>query len=72
MKGMPHLHYASGAGHRAHWVGSTLYVNQDAADVRRTYQREDALPIPEEKPATEPRRPSLSTFVRRLVGSAGA
>jgi hypothetical protein len=28
MKGMPHLHCASGSGRRAHWVDSTLYVNQ--------------------------------------------
>ena len=49
MRGMPQLYYASGGGRRPQWVGSVLVVD-DAADVRRLYQREDALPLTEDEP----------------------
>ena len=72
MKGMPHLHHVSGTGQRPQWVGRTLYVSEDAGKVRRRYQREDALPPPDERPAAGSGRPSVAAFVRRLVGLTGA
>jgi hypothetical protein len=60
MRGMPQLYYASGGGRRPQWVGSVLVVD-DAADVRRLYQREDALPLTEDEPG-----PGRASLVARL------
>jgi hypothetical protein len=68
MRGMPHLYYTTSAPGRPTWVGRTLVVGEDPHDVRRVYQREDALPLPPDpEPAMRaPRRLTL----RRIFGTA--
>jgi hypothetical protein len=68
MKGLPHLYYTAGGGSRTTWIGRTLVVSEDPQDVRRLYQREDALPLPPdpEPVARAPRRFGL----RRIFGTA--
>jgi len=67
VKGMPHLFYAVGAGSRPTWVGRTLVVGEEPHDVRRIYQREDALPLP---PDPEPvARPPRRFTLRRIFGA---
>jgi hypothetical protein len=68
MKGMPHLHYAAGAGSRTTWIGRTLVVGEDPFDARHLYQREDALPPPPEPEPVD--RPSRRLGLRRLFGTA--
>ena len=68
VKGMPHLYYAAGVGSHPTWVGRTLVVGEDLHDVRRIYQREDALPLP---PDPEPAaRPPRRFILRRIFGAA--
>lgn len=68
MKGTPHLYYATGAATRPTGVGRTPAIGEDPNEVRRLYQREDALPLPAdpEPAASTPRR---FTF-RRIFGTA--
>jgi len=72
MRGTPQLHSASGADRRPRWIGRVLVVDDDAADVRRRYRREDALPLAEASPDPGPSRPSVSTLARRFIGLSGA
>lgn len=66
MKGMPHLYYTAGASSRPAWEGRTL-IGEDPHDVRRIYQREDALPLP---PDPEPVAGSPRRFgLRRIFGA---
>ena len=68
MRGMPQLHYATGAGSRPTWVGTTLVIGEDPDEVRRLYQREDALPLPPD-PEPAARAPRRFGF-RRIFGTA--
>jgi hypothetical protein len=77
MKGMPGLYYSQGGGEPRppRWIGSILYVDADTAEVRRLYDREDAAPLPPQAMRVAPEsswRPSLSSFIRRIAGIAGA
>jgi hypothetical protein len=74
MKGMPGLYYAVGAGpgRPPKRVGSVFNVDADRAEVRRMYDRDEATPLPPADPNAGSRRPSVSAFVRRIVGLAGA
>ena len=74
MKGMPGLYYSQsgGTGRGPQWIGSVLYVDADTAEVRRLYDREDALPLPVPQPSVRPPRRSFSTFVRRITRIADA
>ncbi len=73
MKGMPGLYYATRDSAEPEWIGSVLYVKGDTAEVRRLYQREDADPMPMEAHRDARHTGwSISSVVRRLVGSASA
>ena len=70
VKGMPHLYYVAGAGSRPTWAARTPAIGEDPHDVRRIYQREDAVPLPldPEPAARTPRRFTL----RRIFGAAAS
>jgi hypothetical protein len=68
MKGMPHLYYANGSASHSRWIGRTLVVGTDPHDVRRLYQREDALPLPPEPETSRPAPRRLG--LRRILGLA--
>ena len=70
VKGVQHLYYVAGAGSRPTWVGRTLLIGVDPHDVRRIYQREDALPLPPDpEPATRTQR---RFTLRRIFGAAAS
>jgi hypothetical protein len=67
MKGMPHLYYALGDSSHPTWISRTLIAGEHPQDVRRLYQREDALPLP---PDPEPvARAPRHLNIRRIFGA---